>query len=200
MSHLDPVHITFLRDYRSFNTIFPPMPNSHVSPTKKFQPNLSQHRPFHHSWSIHLSNTERGIHITKLLSVQFYPIFCCISPKTKHLSALFSQTFSIENNFIYTCVLSDSAYLTGLNVVALGDLVARVLVMEPKIRGFKPDRGRWILRTIKKSVAWLPSEEKQSRQSHLVNFYGMLKNPTSRSDNSLEKISCNFSSFQLLRY
>jgi hypothetical protein len=43
--------------------------------------------------------------------------------------------------------------------VALGGLVVSVLATGPKIRGFKPGRGRWILRVIK-SVARLPSEGK----------------------------------------
>jgi hypothetical protein len=43
--------------------------------------------------------------------------------------------------------------------VALGGLVVSVLATGPKIRGFKPGRGRWILRVIK-SAARLPSEGK----------------------------------------
>jgi hypothetical protein len=43
--------------------------------------------------------------------------------------------------------------------VALGGLVVSVLAAGPKVRGFKPGRGRWILRVIK-SVARLPSEGK----------------------------------------
>jgi hypothetical protein len=44
-------------------------------------------------------------------------------------------------------------------LVALGDLVVSVLATGPKVRGFKPGRGRWILRVIK-SVARLPSKGK----------------------------------------
>jgi hypothetical protein len=33
-------------------------------------------------------------------------------------------------------------------VVALGGLVVSVLATGPKVRGFKPGRGRWILRVI----------------------------------------------------
>jgi hypothetical protein len=44
-------------------------------------------------------------------------------------------------------------------VVALGGVVVSVLATGPKVRGFKPGRGRWILRVIK-SVARLPSEGK----------------------------------------
>jgi hypothetical protein len=43
--------------------------------------------------------------------------------------------------------------------VALGGLVVSVLATGPKVCGFKPGRGRWILRVIK-SVARLPSEGK----------------------------------------
>jgi hypothetical protein len=43
--------------------------------------------------------------------------------------------------------------------VALGGLEVRVLATGPKVRGFKPGRGRWILRVIK-SVACLPLEGK----------------------------------------
>jgi hypothetical protein len=41
----------------------------------------------------------------------------------------------------------------------LGGVVVSVLATGPKVRGFKPGRGRWILRVIK-SVARLPSEGK----------------------------------------
>jgi hypothetical protein len=41
--------------------------------------------------------------------------------------------------------------------VALGGLVVSVLATGPKVRGFSPGRGRWILRVIK-SAAHLPSE------------------------------------------
>jgi hypothetical protein len=51
--------------------------------------------------------------------------------------------------------------------VALGGLVVSVLATGPKVRGFQPGRGRWILRVIK-SVARLPSEGKQSRGSKAV--------------------------------
>jgi hypothetical protein len=48
---------------------------------------------------------------------------------------------------------------TTTQIVALGGLVVSVLATGPKVRGFKPGRGRWILRVIK-SVARLPSEGK----------------------------------------
>jgi hypothetical protein len=44
-------------------------------------------------------------------------------------------------------------------VIALGGLVVSVLATGPKVRGFKPGRGRWILRVIK-SAARLPPEGK----------------------------------------
>jgi hypothetical protein len=44
-------------------------------------------------------------------------------------------------------------------IVALGGLVVSVLATGPKVRGFKPGRGRCTLRVIK-SVARLPSEGK----------------------------------------
>jgi hypothetical protein len=43
--------------------------------------------------------------------------------------------------------------------IAVGGLVVSVLATGPKVRGFKPGRGRWILRVIK-SAARLPSEGK----------------------------------------
>jgi hypothetical protein len=53
------------------------------------------------------------------------------------------------------------SYLVRVQItkVALGGVVVSVLATGPKVRGFKPGRGRWILRVIK-SVAHLPSEEK----------------------------------------
>jgi hypothetical protein len=41
----------------------------------------------------------------------------------------------------------------------LGGLVVIVLANGPKVHGFEPGRGRWILKVIK-SVAQLPSEGK----------------------------------------
>jgi hypothetical protein len=52
-------------------------------------------------------------------------------------------------------------------VIALGGIAVIVLATGPKVRGFKPGQGRWILRVIK-SVARLPSEGKSSRRSHVV--------------------------------
>jgi hypothetical protein len=50
-------------------------------------------------------------------------------------------------------------YKTIILPVALGGLVVSVLATGPKVRGFKPGRGRWSLR-VKKSVARLLSEGK----------------------------------------
>jgi hypothetical protein len=50
-------------------------------------------------------------------------------------------------------------FFTHVVGVALGGLLVSVLATGPKVRGFKPGRGRWILRVIK-SVARLPSEGK----------------------------------------
>jgi hypothetical protein len=60
-----------------------------------------------------------------------------------------------------TCELSKSVMnkANEVAVVALGGLVVSVLATGPKVRGFKPGRGRWILRVIK-SAARLPSEGK----------------------------------------
>jgi hypothetical protein len=44
-------------------------------------------------------------------------------------------------------------------LAALGGVAVSVLATGPKVRGFKPGRGRWILRVIR-SVARLPSEGK----------------------------------------
>jgi hypothetical protein len=46
-----------------------------------------------------------------------------------------------------------------------------VLASGPKVRGFKPGRGRWIFKGDKKSVARLPSEGKLSRRSHIVDLW-----------------------------
>jgi hypothetical protein len=43
--------------------------------------------------------------------------------------------------------------------VALGGVVVSVLATGPKVRGFKPGQGRWILRVIK-STARITSEGK----------------------------------------
>jgi hypothetical protein len=50
-------------------------------------------------------------------------------------------------------------FQTTRRSIALGGLVVSVLDIGPKVRGFKPGRGRWILRVIK-SAARLPSEGK----------------------------------------
>jgi hypothetical protein len=53
------------------------------------------------------------------------------------------------------CILNIATYVN----VALGGQVVSVLATGPKVHGFKPGRGRWILRVIK-SAARLPSEGK----------------------------------------
>jgi hypothetical protein len=45
------------------------------------------------------------------------------------------------------------------HLIAPGGVVVSVLDTGPKVRGFKPGRGRWILKVIK-PVARLPSEGK----------------------------------------
>jgi hypothetical protein len=69
--------------------------------------------------------------------------------------------------------------------------VVSVLATGPKVSGFKPDRGRWILRVIK-SVARLPSERKLSRRSHVVNLRHV-KEPYERDKCSSAKFSGHFS-------
>jgi hypothetical protein len=62
---------------------------------------------------------------------------------------------SLLRSKIFLSTLSSNT----IDLVALGGVVVSVLATGPKVRGFKPYRGRWILRVIK-SVARLPSEGK----------------------------------------
>jgi hypothetical protein len=82
---------------------------------------------------------------------------------------------------VLACLLPSSDYMAqqlrrshfedvNASLVALGGLVVSVLATGPKVRGFKPGRGRCILRVIK-SVARLPSEGKESRRSHVVDLW-----------------------------
>jgi hypothetical protein len=67
-----------------------------------------------------------------------------------------------KTNGVECLALRNSKYFSVLYhkaTVTFGDVVVSVLATGPKVRGFKPGRGRWILRVIK-SVARLPSEEK----------------------------------------
>jgi hypothetical protein len=50
--------------------------------------------------------------------------------------------------------------ITIVKGVDLGGLVVSVLATGPKVRGFDPDRGRWIFKGDKKSGTPLPSEGK----------------------------------------
>jgi hypothetical protein len=53
-----------------------------------------------------------------------------------------------------------------LRIVALGGLVVRVLATGPKVRGFDPDRGRWIFKGDKN-----PEHNfQQSRRSHVIDL------------------------------
>jgi hypothetical protein len=63
--------------------------------------------------------------------------------------------FHLFFNSVFIYFLSSFSHI----FVALGGLVLSVLATGPKVRGFKPGRGRWIVRVIK-SVARLPSEGK----------------------------------------
>jgi hypothetical protein len=67
--------------------------------------------------------------------------------------------------------------------------VVIVLAIGPKVRGFKPGRGRWILRAINiPSISFF--EGKYSHRPHVVRFYGMLKNPAEYDrDSSSAKFS-----------
>jgi hypothetical protein len=89
-----------------------------------------------------------------------------------------------------------SVYKCNLCYVALGGLVVSVLATGPKARGFKPGRGRWILRVIK-FAAPLPSEGKKSRRSHVVDLRHV-KEPYEHDRYSSEKFSGHV--FHLLRH
>jgi hypothetical protein len=98
--------------------------------------------------------------------------------------------FQRKNHGLFNCIISTSG-------VALGGLVVSVLATEPKVRGFKPGRGRWILRVIK-SVACLPLEGKYSHQSHVVDLWHV-KEPYKHDWCSSAKFSGHFSPVSLLR-
>jgi hypothetical protein len=49
-----------------------------------------------------------------------------------------------------------------------------VLAIRPKVRGFKPGQGRWVLRAMKFHTMTFFGGE-YSRRFHVVRFYGMLK-------------------------
>jgi hypothetical protein len=68
-----------------------------------------------------------------------------------------SYIFMLLFTFIYLNICIVRIFLCKIGNVALGGIVVSVLTTGPKVRGFKPGRGRWILRVIK-SVARLPSE------------------------------------------
>jgi hypothetical protein len=83
--------------------------------------------------------------------VNFYQSTRRYNPEDSHL-----RTHSRENLKSYFVF----AFIHGnYKHVALGGIVVSVLATGPKVRGFKPGRGRWILRVIK-SAARLPSEGK----------------------------------------
>jgi hypothetical protein len=75
--------------------------------------------------------------------------------------------------------------------VAVDGLMVSVLAIGPKVRGFKPGRGRWILRAIK-SAARLPSERKQSRRTHVVDLRHV-KKPYEHNRCSSAKFSAHVS-------
>jgi hypothetical protein len=83
-----------------------------------------------------------------LLMIHFNII---ITPVSSELSLLFILyvTNSTVPKFWSLCTI----------IVTLGGVVVSVLATGPKVRGFKPGRGRCIL-TVIKSVARLPSEGK----------------------------------------
>jgi hypothetical protein len=77
-------------------------------------------------------------------------------------NTMFSYYFTFSENIsFYVCrfrLILILSYLPGA-AVALGGLVVSVLATGPKVCGFKPGRGRWMLKVIK-SAARLPSEGK----------------------------------------
>jgi hypothetical protein len=74
-----------------------------------------------------------------------------------------NNRFSIYLYVINLWCLQSECFKQPLNggqwLHTLGGVVVSVLATGPKVRGFKPGRGRWILRVIK-SVARIPSEGK----------------------------------------
>jgi hypothetical protein len=59
-----------------------------------------------------------------------------------------------------------------VSLVAFDSLMVSVLAIGPKVRGFKPGRGRWVFKCYK-NAARLPSEAKLNHRSPVVRFYGM---------------------------
>jgi hypothetical protein len=72
-----------------------------------------------------------------------------------HISPCSSFTIPVVGFDIFVEELWGSNHM----VIALGGVVVSVLATGPKVREFKPGRGRWILRVIK-FVARLSSEGK----------------------------------------
>jgi hypothetical protein len=56
--------------------------------------------------------------------------------------------------------------------------VVSMLITGPKIRGFKPSRGQWSFKD-DKSLQQTSSGGKVKPRSHVVTFYGLLRNPAS---------------------
>jgi hypothetical protein len=107
--------------------------------------NIHDYNTAHKYASIHAYNT--GCMHTTLPIQKPCLQFCLFRP-----SIHFYNT-----GYIDQCIRDNNTSLE--THVALGGLVVSVLATGPKVRGFKPGRGRWILRVIK-SVARLPSEGK----------------------------------------
>jgi hypothetical protein len=58
----------------------------------------------------------------------------------------------------------------------LGGAVVSVLATGPKVRGFEPGQDDGFLRAIKNPKNIFLSDGRQSRNSHVVRYYGVLKN------------------------
>jgi hypothetical protein len=52
----------------------------------------------------------------------------------------------LYRTFLITYILCRQMYTVLCNLVDLGGLVVSVLATGPKVRGFDPDRGRWIFK------------------------------------------------------
>jgi hypothetical protein len=73
--------------------------------------------------------------------------------------------------------------------------VGSMLASGTRVRGFKPDRSRWIFQTSEKSSACLPSEGKCKNLSHVPALRHVKEPTTSVNYDCASKIPCIVPSF-----
>jgi hypothetical protein len=139
----------------------------------------------HQKLFLPLNKSEKWFH--KHLHNLMTWIFLCAKKKKDLCMKLICNENSSEVSNPYIDTKSSPTTCHGS---CLGGVMVSVLATRPKVCGFEPGQGDWLLRVIK--IRSTPSSRmgSKARRSHVVRFYGMLKN--SWSPTGMDRLNSHF--------